>query len=427
MKRKSIKLWLSIGCAILLFSSSLFAYFYHSHRRIPVVKTLLAQRGDLIQSVSASGVVVAKDPVTVEAKVSGKIKEVYVEDGQEVKKGDLLVEIEEDALNKQIDAAKAQLATAKANLSRLQGGSAQQGIESSKLNLSQAKIALEEAERNLKSTKLLYDAKAIAKEQLTLAEAQVEKAKLAYDSAKRSVSYAKSAISSSEIEAAQIQVKQAESAVMELEEKIGDTIIVAPASGVVNFNQPLGTGHLPLGTNLKAGSMITENTPLFTILKPKKLQVQASVDELHANNLYIGQEAEITAESLPNVKLKGKVSKVGKATTTSSSGIPSVELLVDVVGDPKRLKIGSQVDIELMTTFKRNVLLLPKRAVKNVGRQKVAYVVEKHSPPRAYQRILKIGAENENVVEVLGGVSENEDVIVIGVDKVSDRKRVRLE
>lgn len=178
---------MGIGCGVLVMVSSIFFYFYHSYRHTPVVKTLLAQRGDLIQSVSASGVVVAKDPVMVEAKVSGKIKEVVVEDGQEVKKGDLLIEIEEEQLNKQIDAAKAQLATAKANLSRLQGGSSQQGIESSKLNLSQAKIALEEAERNLKSTKMLYDAKAIAKEQLNLAEAQVEKAKLSHENARLTV------------------------------------------------------------------------------------------------------------------------------------------------------------------------------------------------------------------------------------------------
>lgn len=408
---------------ILIFISSL---MLRNYKNIPAVKTIIPVRTTLLSSVETSGTVFAKESIPVSAKVSGRIKEIYIKDNEYVEKGKLLLEIDDEQLQSQILQAETQVLTAKSSLSRLKGTTRDSTIESANSNLAQAEIALTEAERNLKSMKKLFEAGAIAKEQLLQAENQYNKAKIAYNSAKKQLSYAKNQVNKEEIRSAELQLQQAEKNLANLKQQLKELKIYSPISGRISFAGSLGPLSSYQKTNLEKGAIVSSGQILFTITNTDKLQVKAYVDEISIKDIKIGDICEITGEQIEGEKLRGYVSEIS-GSTVEQGGLNTVEVTINLQDRCENLRIGSLVDVEIITNLKRNALTIPNKAVINKGGENYCYVVERHSKPKAHLRKIKLGMQDGELVEILEGIKEGEQIIITNLEKIKDGKLVRVE
>lgn len=405
------------------------ASWYVSVARVPVIPVTVteAHRGALIASFPAAGTISPKDQMAAQSRIAGTIKKMYVKDGDAVKKGDVLVELDAELIENQITQAESGYLIAKANLTKLSGSTQNSAIESAKANVKQAQLTLDEAARNVKSSKILYDAKAIAREQLDTVKSAYEKAKLALEQAKKQVRFAQTQVTSDDKDAAQAQLRQAELNLQNAQKQLDYVRITAPLSGKVNF-QTQGLLGAPVQAQLREGMMVSPEMTLCYVVDVENLQVRANVDELQAKDIRPGQQVEIKPESYPNKALTGHIVKVG-TQTTQQSGISTVEVLMDV-GDKEGLdlKMGSNVDVSIITSYRSRALIIPHEAIKEENGKHVVYVVKrtKQSLPSAQKKVVSTGLETSQGVEVLSGLLDGEKVIIKSAGQLKDKIRVKI-
>lgn len=426
----SNKRYLYTGLAFLLVLSFIICQrFLAISKNIPKVKTVPVRRGALITSISTNGVIIPEEQEFVTSKVVGVIKEVYVNDGEDVEEACLLIELDDESIKMQIKQAETALKTAEASYSKLKNGPNASAKEQAKANLSQAKIGLKEAERNLKSLKMLYNAKAVSKEQIDLAKGQLERAKIACSSAKTQLNLARDSVTREDKEVAELQIEQAEKAKELAEEQLEEIKIYAPISGKVSFSTSAIsaiTSSSSSSSSLQEGQPVTPGIPLLTITNMEKLQVKAYVDEINIKEVYVGQICEVTGDAIQGKTLPGRIAKIS-SNTVIQEGITAVEVIITLDNIDKGLKVGNTVDVEIITNYKTNAHLIPNQAVINQGEDKYVYVVKKQSPPRAEQRKIETGLSSETDTEILSGISENEEVILTGIEKLKNGIRVKIE
>lgn len=395
--------------------------------RKPEVTLTTVQRGDIIETLASSGVILAKEEEQVRSKVISTVKALYVSDGDLVKKGELLIELDDAAVKTEIQAMEMQVEQAKAGKQRL--SSNQSTISQAKANVKQAKLVLDEAKRELENTKKLYEAKAIARELFHQAELNVEKAKIGYESAVSQLKFAQSASSSSEANAAELSISQAQTKLDEAQKKLNDLKLYAPLSGYVSFGgtQEMFSPYAAASAGpLKIGQSVTMGQTLMTLTNPDKLSIRCLVDEIEADKVKEGMPATLKADGKPGKEFQGKVVKKLPGIV-KKEGLSMIAIQVDILDEGTGIRPGSSADVDIVTQFKKNVLFIPKSSLKDTKGDTVAYVVEKHSPPKAYMRKLKTGVETASVVEVKGGLQEGEKIVFQSPLVVFDGQKVRIK
>ena len=264
-------------------------------------------RGNLDLSVSANGVVQPIDKVEIKSKASGQIEKLEFEEGQLVQKGVLLIELDRRTAQNDYDQAKADLAVAESNL--------------------------QQSENNYRRSQELFEKSLISeqeKDQTTLekvrAEAQLVKAKAVLSSA---------------------------------EERLRDTRIVSPITGVILSRS------VALGQIISSGtSNVSGGTTLATIADMEEVYVETNVDEVDIGKVQVGHQAKVVADAFPEDNFRGEVIRIAPLGKTQQNVTTfSVIILVRNMGGKLKAGMSASVDIEIFN--RRDVLLLPADAFKD--------------------------------------------------------------
>jgi HlyD family secretion protein len=263
--------------------------------------------GDLNLTVSADGVVQPINNVEIKSKASGQIEELNFEEGTEVEKGQLLLVLDQRTAKNDYEQAKADLATAEAN--------AQQSVN------------------NLRRVKELYEKKLVS-------EQEIDQANVDYVRTKA-------------------QMVKATAALSTTEERLRDTRIVAPVSGIilsksVEMGQIISSGV----SNVGGGSL------LATIADMNTVHVETNVDEVDIGKVLVGQRAKVVADSYPEDTFDGEVVRIAPlGETVQNVTVFKVVVLVQNLGGKLKAGMSASVDIEVVN--KTNVLLIPSDAHKD--------------------------------------------------------------
>lgn len=280
-------------------------------------KTAKAIRGDIVETITASGVVNPVNTVLVGTQVSGTISHIYADFNSSVKKGQLIAEIDPSIL-------KAKLAQSNANLVQ-----ARADLEMSEANFLNSN-------REMQRKKNLFSKEIIPKSEFDVAET-------AYITARAQVSAAKA------------RIAQAEATLNQDETNLRYTRIVSPVDGIV------------ISRNVNVGQTVAASfqTPtLFTIAEDlTKMQVDTSVDEADIGKIKVGQAVEFTVDAYPDVRFKGGVSQVRIAPTIVENVVTyNVVVMVDNAG--LRLKPGMTATVSIIAAERKEVLLVPNAALR---------------------------------------------------------------
>ncbi len=291
------------------------------------VKVDKVAKGSIVAKVSGPGHIKPTTYVDISSSVMGRITHIYVAEGDRVKKGDRLMELDSVQYSANVSSSSASLAAA---------------IKTRDLAAQRLETARVDYERQVK----LHQEKLISDQAFANAETAYRQAQTDYQNAV-------------------YQVQQASSAVTSAQDTLGKTVFTAPLDGIV--------ASLPVreGENAIVGTMNNPGTQLMTISNLDEMEVDAEIDETDVLNVKAGQQAEIQVDAMPNITFKGEVIEVGNAATNTASATigsateTSISYLVKiVVRDPDpRLRPDMSCTAEIITDEKTDVLKIPIQAV----------------------------------------------------------------
>ncbi len=435
-----------------------FAYqrFVAAARSTPALQTVQARDGSLVTTVSATGNVVAAREAKLSFPVSGKLTELDVNIGDSVKAGQVLARIDPQPFQIKVDAAQSVLNTAKIKLQQLQDGATPEeraaaqaaydaavaklndvaagttpadmaaagaAVDQAKASLTAAQAAVDQAQANLNASQAKLDylkqgaqpadvastQSSVDQAQATLTAAQAKLNQLSagptatdLQAAKSGVASAKSDLATkanppqeTDVALAQEDVNQAQTSLDQAKLDLANATLTAPFDGLVAATGP--------NVGEQTGSQIA-----VTLVDPKSVRIDATVDESDVAKLAVGQPATVTFDALPDYQLQGKVIAIAPAGTTTQ-GVVSYLASVGITNPDRPLPAGMSASISVETSRKDNVLLVPNRAIRTQGTNKMVEVI---SGNKTEMKQVQTGASNDQMTEIVSGLKQGEQVVI---------------
>lgn len=298
----------------------------------------------IVEKVSASGTVQPVTELKISPEVSGEIVDLTVEEGDSVKKGELLVKIRPDTWISQLDRARAALNTQKAN------------AQSSEAALERTKATFLKAEQDYNRQEKLWNQKVIS-------EADWQLAQQNYKVAKNDLASAEQAAV-----AADYVVKSSQAEVNEAQENVRRTSVVAPMSGTIS-KLSVKQGERVVGTATMAG------TEMLRIADLSVMEVRVDVNENDIVKVHLKDSVSIDVDAYPDKKFKGIVTLIANTAEdkTSTDAITEFEVRIlilsssyqDLVkaGHRYPFRPGMTASVDITTNRKEHVLAVPLAAV----------------------------------------------------------------
>ncbi|MDR3562328.1 MAG: HlyD family secretion protein [Negativicutes bacterium] len=265
--------------------------------------------------------------VAVSAKVNGRIDKVLVREGDNVKAGQAIANLEQQEFEAQVDQAKANLAMAQAKLAATVAGNRPQEIAQANATVLQAKANLENSRRNSERDETLYRQGAISVQQRDASKTAYDVAHAQYISSTEQYSLSVEGSRQEDIMLAQAQVQQARAALRNAEIQLADTTIKAPVAGVVALK------------SVEDGEIVSFGQQLFSISNLSDVWIGANIEETYIGRIKVGQQVGFTIDAYPDKKFSGQVIEVGPASGSQFALLPTENTSANFTKVTQRLPI----------------------------------------------------------------------------------------
>jgi HlyD family secretion protein len=372
--------------------------------RGPVVRTVLAERRDLEQHIVASGRVRVPTRVQVAAQLPGLVVAVGAVEGQRVRAGDLLVQLDDTAERASVAQAEAAVKQAQARVDQLRRVGAIVATES----LRQTETNLVKAEQELERASRLVQTGAVPAIELENAQRAVDLARAQRTAAQAQQVAATPAGADSRV--ALTALLQAQAQLAGANARLAQTRIVALQDGTV------------LARELEPGDVVQPSRMLLELAADGEVELVFDPDERHLAWIRIGQLAKAAADAFPQQVFDAKVSYIAPAIDPQRG---SVEIRLDVAQPPAFLRPEMTVSIDLTIAAKPRALTVPSEVVR--GAATATPWVQVVEQGRAVRREVKVGIRGDGAIEIVEGLAEGSEVVVPGGRQLADGARVRTE
>jgi RND family efflux transporter MFP subunit len=357
-------------------------------KAIPV-KVVPARRGNLILILESQGEAVTDRKIVIKAEVAGVVKALNVEEGKQVKKGDVLMELDDREYRLELERIEA------LRLKYLSELFLEKKFAGPEKNSSPAVLEkIEKAQREYERAKRLYADSIISKELFSQVKMNCELVLIETGRKKEEIRAAS---------LTQVEI-DAEIARMKLEK----TRIKAPFSGVITNICVCPQEYISLGSEL------------CMLVDIQKIKVEAKVLESEIGKIKEEQEVDLRFSAYPDKIFKGKVKAMSPVVHPKYK---TCKVIICFANPPKKIKPGMQAEVRIAAEIYRDRVLIPQEAVLVRGGRKLVFAVEEGL---AKWRYIEVGVENDHFVEVLDGVEEGEMVITEGHFALAHHTRVEV-
>ena len=383
------------------------------------VKTQESANRTIIEKVSASGKIYPEIEVAIIPEISGEIIQLYVEEGDSVRKGDPLVKINPNIYQDALERARAAVLSATANLGN------------AKARAAQAKAQLERSRQDFQRSQRLYNDKVISKSDFEAAETNYNIARAELDAANESAN------------AAAYNVQSAQASYKEMQNNLGKTLVYSPMTGVVSMLN-VEEGKVVVGV---AQMAVTE---MMRIANMDEMEARVDVSENDILRIKVGDTAEIEVEAYNNRTFLGIVTQISSsansraALTTEQATNFTVKIrllsssyadLVDLRKKKFPFLPGMSATVEIITDRAPNVLTVPIEAVtirdddKKAGdkdddededrpkkddskrKEEIKEYVFVYENGKAVRKEVETGIQDDRYIQIKKGLQAGEEVI----------------
>ena len=389
------------------------------------VATDLVVKRTIVETVSANGKIQPETEVKLSPDVSGEIIDLFVKEGDVIKKGQILAKVNPEIYRSTLDRVVGALNSQKANLAN------------SKARLAQVKAQFINASNSFDRSKKLYAQKAISSAE--------------YDQAVSTFEQAKSEVTAGEesVKASEFGVSSAEASVKESTENFSKTTIYAPGDGIVSKL------NVEKGERVAGASQFSAGTEIMRIANMDLMRVNVSVNENDIVRVKLGDTALIEVDSYLNRKFKGIVTEIATSANTvglTADQVTNFDVKVRILKEsyldlqPKNqptyspFRPGMSANVDIRTKKVENVITIPIQSVTtriDSTKIKLASAVKKDAKPNqddqnnnakkaddpqqevvfiyvkgiAKKVLVKTGVQDNTNIQILSGLKENDEVI----------------
>jgi len=374
------------------------------------VATEKITRRTIIETVSASGKVYPEDERKVSSDVSGEVVDMYVEEGDSVRKGQLLAKVFADVLTSAKDRAASVV-----NQQQAQVGNTEASLLAFEARLNQAKLTYDRQKK-------LYDDKVISKSEFETAESAYLTAKADLDAARQTIRSGKASVQS------------AQASLTEAEKNLSRTSIVSPMDGIVSL-LAVKKGERVAGNSFSLG------TEIMRVADMSKIEVRVDVGENDIPKVKIGDSAIIEVDAYNDRKFKGVVTQISSSSTSAqtqaaatSTDVTNYKVYIRIdpssyadLIDPAKgknlpFRPGMSASADIMTTTQVNVIAVPILAVTTRDKN------EQVSKAKAKEEEDKKKAQGQEVTAAANAVmTEEMEEVVFVMQKDGTVKKVAIK
>jgi HlyD family secretion protein len=367
----------------------------------------------LTEIVTASGKIQPETEVKISPDVSGEIVELHIKEGDEVRKGDLLLKIKPDTYISIVDRARA-------------------ALNSTKANLANSEAFLEQIKSKFNQTKNSYERNKVLWEEETISQAEYETALSSFEMVTAELEAARKSV-----EGSGYSIKSAEASLSEAEENLKKTTIYAPMGGTISMLN-IEKGERVVGTSMMSG------TELLRIADLDRMEVKVDVNENDIVKVKLYDTAIVEVDAYLGETFKGVITEIANSANISGMSTDQVTnfdvkvLLLKksyqyLVGknNPNPFRPGMSASVDIQTNSKSDILTIPIQTVTTRAdsiesggemveiEEKIIELVFIVSGDSARTREVKTGIQDNKYIEIVEGLTKEDQVITAPYSAIS--------
>jgi RND family efflux transporter MFP subunit len=296
--------------------------------------------------------------------------------------GDVILSLGADEATRRVKQADLNLQSRQLDLARAKAAPRDEDITIARANVQKATI-------NVAAAEAAYTASPNAQN-----DAVRQAARADLDIARASFNRVTNGPTQAEIDALQNTVTSAQIDLDSAKQSLSQTQLTAPFTSTV------------VEINVHVGELVGGFNPLATVADLTALEIAADIDEIDVANVQVGQSVQVRFDAFPGETFSGKLTRLFPAASTLR-GTTTYAAVVDFDAKDSKVRPGMGANLKIQTVEKPGVLLVPNRALKNVGARKAVRVV---APGEPRDVIVETGATDGNETEIVSGVNEGDQV-----------------
>lgn len=378
--------------------------------------TAKVQRGDIKVTVSETGTIQPLVKVEIKSKVAGQVEKLFVDVGERVKKGQLLIQLDTTDMERSLAQSRADRDIALARYQRLKAGSRPEEIREAEAQLTERRASLERTTADFLRAQAALKANTLTPREAESAKSEHESAQAMFEEAKARLRMLRIGSRIEDIREAKAQLDKAEVSLRAAEDQLSYASIRSPMDGTV------------IKRGIEAGEMVSpgvsataQGTSMLTVADLNQLVIQSDLNQIDTGKVEKKQLVEIRIDAAPGKVFSGHVWKVAPAAEKSSDTTSNIQVFptktkIDreaIKEAGELLKPGMSADIDIQVQTKKHALYLPIEAVVR-GKGNEGTVTVKPLDPKKKEetRKIKLGVSNDHQLEILEGLSEGDEVLI---------------
>jgi RND family efflux transporter MFP subunit len=335
-----------------------------------VVELAAARRASMNQEVRVVGNLIGEATVAVAPRTAGRLQDVFVRLGDRVSRGQRIAKIEDFEIVEQVKQAEAAQEVAAATIR-------------------QREADLQLALTNVERSRNLFQRQLLPKQTLDDNEARYQAAV-------------------AQIDLAKAQSTQSRARLDELRINLANTVIVSPVNGFVARRA------------VDPGAFVSQNAPVVDVVDISSVRLVVNIVERDLKELRSGSAAKVEVDAFPGETFQGRIARVAPVLDPATRTAP---IEIEIPNPDFRLKPGMYARVGITTDIKKDTLVVPVDAVADLGGRRGVF---QHVNGVAIFRAVEVGTEGNDLIEILGGLAEGDQVITTGARALRDGDRVQL-
>ena len=343
---------------------------YRGSLTVVTVNTEIVTEQALSDSILASGNLIFNNQIQIRTEVTGIVTEVFVEEGESVEKGQLLINLDQTSFNADV-----------ANF--------QSAANAQKIQIEQAEESLADLQRRLALNEKMFSQNLVSLEEVDSLRSQT-------------------AIAEIQVKAAKEMLNQNLANLALSKDRLKKTTFVASMSGLIS------SVDVKTGETVIAGTTNIIGSSLMTLADPSIILAELRIDEADIASVKIGQEVKVYAASDPKTAITGNVTSIGTSARTNQNGYGLHFRVKALLATPERLYPGMSCRAEIITHKNQSSLSVPIAAVQKEDDEYFVWLVKDDVVNR---KTVTVGMANDTHQAIQSGLSEK-DVVVIGPSRL---------
>ncbi|PKM50317.1 MAG: efflux transporter periplasmic adaptor subunit [Firmicutes bacterium HGW-Firmicutes-7] len=373
------------------------------------VEAYEVNEGTIEKYVEELGTVMVNQQATVYANLSGKVIEVLIDVGDEVKKGDILVRIDSEDQERDVRILEAQKIETKAKYNDVQKPVDGTQIKKLELVLSGLEKDIEASKINLNNQKELLDQGIISDQEYKDLQLNYEAEQREVEKARLDLELLRKPTSSNILKQIEAQLLQLDLQIEALKSNAGDFVFTAPFDGTIFMK------------NIDAGSYIQQGTAIIEMGYLGELYIESDILVEDIGDINVGSTVKIENSNLGIKDVKGIVTKIYPLAVSKISDLgveqKRIKTEIKIEDSLQSLRPGYDLDVKIIVDRKEKVLLIPENAIFEIAGKDYVFVIEEGV---ANLREIEKGLESERQVEVISGLIALEKIILSPVEQLEE-------